>query len=883
VSAANAIAGRAPRATYRLQLRPGFGFREVAAAVPYLASLGVSHLYLSPIFEAVEGSRHGYDCVDPEHVRAALGGESGLAELIAAVHAAGLAILLDIVPNHLSIASRKNRWWFDVLENGPASAYAHFFDVDWQGDTRVLLPILGERYGRALASGALAVVRDGFGYAIRAGDARLPIAPRALGLVIRRAGEQAGLDELAFVGDALAALPAPAYRDVAARKKRHRDKTVLAHRLSALSADSTCARAIDQALAAVNADPAELDAILEAQEYRLAHWSVAGAQLSYRRFFDIATLVAIRTEDLDVFEATHARLLALVDNGAIDGLRVDHVDGLRDPAMYLARLRERAPHAWIVVEKILCAGEALPAAWAADGTTGYEFMERVGGLLVDPDGERALTLVFEDMTGEPWDPGAASRRARLEVTGDALHSELAWLTELAVRACNATPACRDYTRGEIETALAEILAGYPVYRTYGTTERGAEMAEVDRVRIAAAVAAAKDARPELDRDLLAFLGAALAFELASAEAIALAERAQQMSGAIIAKGDEDTVLYRQVRLASRCEVGSELRVFARTPASVHRALAEGRPRALLATSTHDSKRGEDVRARIAVVSEMPDAWAAAVRRWSARADAYWTVPPDRALELLLWQELVGAWPLPLDRARAHARKVAREARTRTSWRRPDEAYEAALDRWIEGVFGDTDVMADVAKLAALLAPAGDRNALAQLLIKLCAPGVPDFYQGCELRDDSLVDPDNRRAIDLGDIGPRWAALRWIADATPEAVAATGDLGTLKLWTIRRALAVRRRRPACFEGAYRALEATGPHAHRVFAFARGADGDELVAIVPRLSLHADGFCQTVLALPDRAWIDVLGDRRIAGGAREVGDLLRTFPIALLVRA
>jgi (1->4)-alpha-D-glucan 1-alpha-D-glucosylmutase len=869
-----------PRATYRLQLRPGFGFREAAAAVPYLAALGVSHLYLSPIFEAAEGSQHGYDCVDPEHVRFALGGEAGLAELVAAVHGAGMAILLDIVPNHLATSGRKNRWWLDVLENGPASAYAHFFDVEWGqgGDDRVVLPILAERYGRSLANGALAVVRDGRGFAIRAGDARLPIAPRALGLVVRRAGETAHHAELAFVGDALAALPTPAYRDAEARRRRHRDKTVLNARLAALSADPVCARAIDDALAAANGDPVELDSILEAQAYRLAHWSVAAAQLSYRRFFDIASLVALRNEDPEVFEATHARTLALVDSGAVDGLRVDHIDGLRDPPAYLVRLRERAPATWIVVEKITSAGERLPESWACDGTTGYDFMEQVGGLLVDPDGERALTRLFEDFTGEAWDPAAGSRRARALVMGDALHSELAWLTELAARACAVTPACRDYTRAEIEAALSAIFAGYPVYRTYGTVS---QRREIDRERIAAAAAAARDARPEIDGDLIAFLESALAFELASAEANELAERAQQMSGAIIAKGDEDTLSYRQVRLASRCEVGSELRVFARAPAAVHHALSEGRPRALLATSTHDSKRGEDVRARIAVLSELPGEWAAAVRRWSARADAFWRVAPDRALELLLWQELVGAWPLPLDRARAHARKVAREARRRTSWRRPDEEFEAAVDAWLEAVFGDTDLMADIAKLAVTIAPAGDRNSLAQLLVKLCAPGVPDFYQGCELRDDSLVDPDNRRAVDLAPSSSRQHTLRWVADATPAAVAATADLGTIKLWAIRRTLALRARRPACFDGAYRALEASGPHAHRVFAFTRGAGDDMLVAVATRLSVHADELTATTLPLPDGGWRDLLSDRALRGGACAAGELLRMFPIALLV--
>jgi (1->4)-alpha-D-glucan 1-alpha-D-glucosylmutase len=867
-----------PRATYRLQLRPGFGFREAATAVPYLAELGVSHLYLSPVLESATGSQHGYDVVDPEHVRGELGGEAGLRALIEATRAAGIGILLDIVPNHMSIAGRRNRWWLDVLENGAASAYAHYFDVDWTaGDDRVLLPILATRYGRALQDGTLAIVRDDRGrFLVRAGGELLPIAPRALGHVIRRAGERAGHAELAFVGDALAVLPMNA--DVDARQRRHRDKTVLMARLAELAEHEACARAIAAELAGVNADPVELDAVLEAQAYRLAHWSVAGSQLSYRRFFDISTLVGLRSEATDVFEAVHARVLSLVADGSIDGLRIDHVDGLREPGAYLARLVARAPGTWIVVEKILSGGERLPAQWAADGTTGYEVAELLAGLFVDPAGEAELTAAFEELTGQAWHPGAASRAARLAVMSDALHAELARLAELASRLCARVPTCRDYTRGELETALAEILAGFPTYRTY-LEDSGppAPGDDVDRARIAAAVAAARDARPDLDVDLLAFLESALAFELAQPDAIELAHRLQQTSGAIVAKGDEDTLCYRQVRLLSRCEVGAALRWFAYTAEHVHRALAGGRPRALLATSTHDTKRGEDVRARITVLSERPAQWISAVRRWRERAARYWTVEPDRVMEYTVWQTLVGAWPLPLERARGFVHKAAREARLRTSWRKPDAAYEAALEHWLDHVYADTELIADVTRFAAELAPHGDRNSLAQLVIKLAAPGVPDIYQGSELRDDSLVDPDNRRAVDLGARGDR---LRWLADANVRAVVETGDLGTMKLWILRRMLGLRRREPHRWDGAYRALTAIGADAHRVFAFARG---DELVAVVPRLAAAIDGWGATALELPAGSWRDVLSDRIHAGGVRAISELFAAFPVALLARA
>jgi (1->4)-alpha-D-glucan 1-alpha-D-glucosylmutase len=424
---------------------------------------------------------------------------------------------------------------------------------------------------------------------------------------------------------------------------------------------------------------------------------------------------------------------------------------------------------------------------------------------------------------------------------------------------------------EVETALAEIFAGYPTYRTYMSEQR---REEIDRARLAAAVTAAHDARPELDRDLLAFLEGVLAFEIPGEAALELANSAQQVTGAITAKGDEDTLLYRQVRLLARCDVGAELRSWAHSPSVIHHALATNRPRALLATSTHDTKRSEDVRARIAVLSELPDDWAAAAMRWRERTERYWNVTPEPVIEYALLQTLVGAWPLPLERAKTYAHKASRESRLRTSWRRPDEAFDDALAVWLERVYDDNELTGEIAKFAERLRPHGDRNALAALLIKLTAPGIPDFYQGTELRDDSLVDPDNRRPVDFA---VRRDKLRGLADASVRDVAS--DLSLQKLWTIRRVLGLRRKHPARFAAGYRALDATGPHAHRVFAFARG---DDLVTIVPRLGVHADGYRDTALEIPSGSWLDVLSDQTFLGGACSVAQLWRVLPIALLTR-
>ena len=860
------------QATYRLQLTASFTLDDATAALPYLAELGITHVYLSPILQAAPGSTHGYDVVDPDSVSTELGGDIAFARFTSAARAATLGILLDIVPNHMSIAGTANKWWLDVLENGPASYYAPFFDVDWGIglDDRILLPILGERYGRALTSGTLRLAWETDRFFIHAHDMALPLSPRSLGSLVRRAGDGAEHAELQFVGDALEALPSSRDVDPQRRERRHRDKTVLLERVATLCKHvPRCRQAVAAEIAAINADAVELDGLLERQNFRLAHWSVATSQLSHRRFFDITTLAGIRNEDPDVLLASHRRVFGWLQDGSIDGVRVDHVDGLREPAAYLQTLRAVAPDAWIVVEKILAAEEPLPG-WPVDGTTGYEFADRMSALLIDPASERALTHTFTDYTGDVFDPASESRRVRLEVMSDALHSELARLTELAARACGASPACRDYTRGEIEAALAEIVAGYPTYRTY----LGDQPNEQDRARIASAVAAAKRARPDLDADLLDYLESALAFELTSPEALELARTAQQTTGPIVAKGDEDTLSYRQVRMLARCEVGADLATYAAAPDEIHRQLAAGALRSLLATSTHDTKRSEDVRARIAAISEIPERWQTAVNDWRERARGHWgDVPPDRVFEYTVWQTLVGAWPLTLERAQKWAEKTTREARQRTSWRRPDAAYEAARTSWLAGVFADAKLVDDIARVAALVTPMGDLNSLAQLLVKLTAPGVPDIYQGTELRDDSLVDPDNRRPVDLR---RRRARLR-------ELVQPPADFDHAKLWTIRRVLELRRAEPTRFDGTYQPLAAHGPHAHRCFAFVRKSGDRTAITVVPRLTAGADGWRETSLAIPPGRWRNVLSGESIDGGTSALAELWRRFPTALLVDA
>jgi (1->4)-alpha-D-glucan 1-alpha-D-glucosylmutase len=863
------------RATYRIQLTPARGFDHAASLVPYLAALGVSHLYLSPIMEAVPGSTHGYDTVDPARVRDELGGEDGLARLVAAVRGAGLGIVVDIVPNHMAAHARNPRWW-DVLENGPSSRYAAHFDVDWNGDTRIRLPVLSARYGHVLAAGELQLERRGADVdVVLPGGLRLPLAPRSLGGVLADAARRAGRDDLGFLGDALTALPAPAATDRASVERRHRDRAILRALVRrTLDDDAALAAAVDAELAARAADPAALDALLEQQPYRLAFWRTQRADVGYRRFFDVASLVGVRVEAPHVFDDVHARVLALVRDGAVDGLRVDHVDGLRDPGGYLARLRAAAPAAWIGVEKILADGESLPAGWPIDGTTGYETGEAIGAVLVDPRGEAALTAFAERYTGEAFTAAAEVRRARRETLRHAFGGEVRRLSRLAMALLAGDPRFRDVVDDEVSEALIELLAGYDVYRTYsaaGAPVRAEDVAHIDR-----AVAAALDHRPDLDRDLLGWLRSVLALGGGSPEADELALVTQQITGAVMAKAVEDTVFYRGVRLLARNEVGAEPARFALDVDDFHARMAAARPGSLIATTTHDSKRGEDVRARLAVLSEIPDTWIAAVERWTARAERLrGGALPDRHAMYVMWQTLVGAWPLDEARLHAYLEKALREAKRVTSWTRIDEAYEQAARDLASAVLADRELLDDVRGFAEALAVPGWRNALTQKLLELTVPGIPDLYQGSELWYLRLVDPDNRGEVDFA---LRRRLLEAVAGSfAPRAPTALDDDGRAKLWLIRETLALRARRPRCFAGGYHPLPRAGTHAERVIAFVRG---EGVIAVAPRWTAALERWADTAVTLPPGEWRCVTGTVHV--GTVAVATLLAGFPVALLER-
>jgi (1->4)-alpha-D-glucan 1-alpha-D-glucosylmutase len=860
-----------PVSTYRLQLTPQFGFDDAAAIADYLRDLGVSHLYASPYLQAAPGSTHGYDVVDHHRVNDELGGADAHARMGKALGEANLGQVLDIVPNHMAIGVRENAWFWDVLENGPSSIYASYFDVAWDPPeaklrNTVLLPVLGDHYGRVLEAGEIRLARDGGAFTVSYYDTVAPVAPRSFDELLLAANAALELDELESLGAAFGKLPHAWNTDTESVRERHRDKEVLKGRLAQLCEERPAvAEAIDAVVKEINGDPDRLDVLLERQNYRLAYWRTGARELDYRRFFDINTLIGLRTEDPAVFEDTHSLVLAWVHDGVIDGLRIDHPDGLRDPTGYLRRLAHASGGTWVVVEKILEPGERLAPDWSCAGTTGYDFLNRVGGLFVDPAGEARLTALYEELVPEAADGDydALVLDKKRAVLGDALAADLTRLTALFVDVCERHRRYRDYTRHELHEVLREVVARFPVYRTY--VGPGRLPTDAESQYVSEAIESACDARPDLDAGLFAFLRDLLLQPVRGGVEEELVARFQQLTGPVMAKGVEDSAFYVYNRLVALNEVGGHPGRFGTSVEDFHQAMAAAQrdwPASMLATSTHDTKRSEDVRARLAVLSEMPDEWASAVRGWMARQSF-----ADANTAYLFWQSLVGAWPWSVDRATAYMEKATKEAKTCTSWTDPNPEFDESVQEFVRAVFADQELLAEVASFVAPLVERGRVNSLAQTLVKLTAPGVPDTYQGCELWDLSLVDPDNRRPVDFDERRRLLASLDG-EGLSVENVLAQGDRGLPKLLVTSRALRLHRDRPDLFT-TYEPL----PAPQGVVAFSRGG----AVTVVPRPGAR-DGD----VVLPEGAWRNVFTGEEVSGGGRPVRELFARFPVALLER-
>ncbi|MDR3532130.1 MAG: malto-oligosyltrehalose synthase [Rhodopila sp.] len=780
-----------PRATMRLQLHKGFTFADAATLVPYLSDLGISHVYSSPILCARAGSIHGYDVVDPTTVNPELGGEKGLRDFVAALRQAGLGLIVDIVPNHMAVGGSDNLWWRELLRRGRSSRYAEFFDIDWESADadlfgKVLAPFLGRPYGEALAAGEIQLAQTPSGEP-----------------VIRYFGSEFPIDPADYAHIATCGLEAfnPAHPG------------------------GRC----------------HLHTLLERQHYRLAWWGVAGDEINWRRFFDINGLAALRIEVPAVFEETHATLFRLYAEGLIDGFRVDHVDGLADPPRYCRRLRQRleelAPdrRAYLVVEKILGASESLPRDWGVDGTSGYDFMNEVSAFQHDASNAAALGRLWHDATQRPADFEDEETQARLEILQRAFDAQLREVTEALHRTARSDRETRDLSAAVIRRGLVALLSHLRVYRGYNA---GAERSAMDQAAFAKALAAAKRTSPatmhvvldQLDR----WLGGEAGNEIA-------ATRFQQLSAPVAAKAAEDTAFYRYGRLLSRNDVGFDAGRLGGSVADFHRACADRLsmfPDAMLATATHDHKRGEDLRARLAVISEIPDEWAAFVTHCRAIDMAR----PDPADEIMLYQMIVGAWPLELslsdeagcqvfaDRLAGWQQKALREAKLRTDWTAPDLGYEGVARAFLFDLFAPHGhFLPLVRSFVDMIAPAGAVNGLVQTVLKMTVPGMPDFFQGTEFWDYSLVDPDNRRSVDFDSRRESLAA-----NAVPHTLAPTWRDGRIKQAVIQHVLGLRRQAPDLFaRGDYSPLPVKGALEERIVAFTRSMAGAVLVVVVPRL--------------------------------------------------
>ncbi|HUG55587.1 MAG TPA: malto-oligosyltrehalose synthase [Candidatus Limnocylindrales bacterium] len=913
-----------PASTYRLQFNPRFRLPQGAALVPYLASLGVTHVYASPLLGSRRGSPHGYDVTDARQIDRELGGEEAFEELSAALRAHDMGLVLDIVPNHMA-ASAENAWWRDVLQHGVSSPYAGYFDIDWEPARpglaeRIVVPILEAHYGTVLEDGKLALALGERGLELRYHDRRLPVSPRAHEEVVRH-----GLEELAehLGGGSETVQRLRALVDAFAVFDRSSgDTTRLEAELWELHERDAAARAfLDENVRLWNGRPGDpasfdpLDRLLAGQVYRLAFWQVANQELNYRRFFDVSDLVSLHVEDERVFADTHALVLRLAASGRIAGLRVDHVDGLHDPWTYLRRLRERVgPDRYLVVEKILGPDEDLPEDWPVQGTTGYDFLVQANSLFVDPRGERAIDALYRRVSGIDLTfddiAFAEQRRALLELFGGELRNLASRLGRLAERHRHG----RDLTLTELGRALVDVTACLDVYRTY---VRDLSVTDRDRVFLERALADARRRDPE-SAAAVEFLRRALLFDVPAG--LSDADRRlwlrfvtawQQLAGAVMAKGYEDTALYAYARLVSLNEVGGDPATFGRTPDEFHARMArrnEGWPHTMNAGSTHDTKRSEDVRARIDVLSQIPDEWAARVERWREMAAPQRRVvdgasAPDGNTELLLLQTLVGAWPLDdadlpgfLGRMKAYAVKAAREAKRRTSWLRPNAAYEDALAAYLEAlVVGPSGApfRDDLRPFLRDVAYRGAMTSLSALAVRLFAPGVPDVYQGTELWDLSLVDPDNRRPVDFARRTAALAALDAAATAGRGALArelcASWEDGRIKLYVTATGLRHRRARRALFaDGAYVPLHAGGAD---VIAFARSHRRQWSAAVATRFAERPGALPSSraapapSLELPSGAplrWRELLTGRILEATDRRLAlaDVLADLPVALL---
>jgi (1->4)-alpha-D-glucan 1-alpha-D-glucosylmutase len=916
-----------PRATYRLQFKKGFGFDEAAQLAPYLAQLGVSHLYASPWLKARTGSTHGYDIVDHDALNPELGDGAAFGRMVAALKANGLQQILDFVPNHMGVGGSDNPLWLDVLEWGPESTHAGWFDIDWNPDrefleNKLLVPFLKDQYGLELCRGSLVLKfeEQSGTFAVWLYEThKLPICPLGYARILGNAHP-----ELERIGDAFTNLSewrpqvVPGAADLKATLAR------------AARENEEIRQAIADAVRRLNGTPGEdqswrgLDALIQDQYWRAAHYRAAADDINYRRFFNINELAGLRMELPAVFEHAHRLVFRLLNAGTLDGLRIDHIDGLLNPKEYLRRLRAHMPTgSYLVVEKILAAHESLRDDWPVDGTTGYQFANLAAGLLINSAGEESLTRTYAAFTGNRQEFGRITHECKIRIMRSEMASELNALARDAARVAHQNPRTADFTHNILRRALREVIACFPVYRTY-VDEEGAPT-EADRRDLDWAIKQARGNEPDIEASAFDFIYKVLSGDLVKEfrsgfsryTVLRCAMKLQQYSGPVMAKGLEDTAFFRYNRLIALNEVGGHPDRFGVSLGAFHKANAQRAkrwPHAMLCTSTHDTKRGEDARARLAVLSEIPDEWAQQVQVWSrilrARlGDVEGTAPPDRNDEYLYYQMLIATWPAEMtgtgaldseavrlyaERLRNAMVKAVREAKIRSTWESPNTGYEDALLSFIDH---SLDLERSRAFLAAFLpfeervARFGVRNSLVQTVLKLTLPGVPDIYQGAELWDLSMTDPDNRRPVDYG---MRIGMLDALMNGKPECVATLLEEwrdGRIKLLAIARILGYRREYPDVFAaGDYDALSTEGAKTEHVCAFVRSNGNETVLVAAARFPAALEGapdWAGTTIALPERLtqahWRDLLTgtELQFSDGVLRAEQVFQYLPAAVLV--
>ena len=956
-----------PLATYRLQFNSGFTFNDARRIVPYLHALGISHCYASPVLKARSGSSHGYDIVDHNALNPELGTPEEFLLFIETLHEFDMGLILDIVPNHMGIGGSDNAWWLDVLENGPASPYAIYFDIDWQPASRILLgkillPILGDYYGKVLDRGEIKLTfseEQGI-FAACYYEHLLPIDPKTYPQILAPILSylQENATNIAPLADRLRQLIAdclqlPGRQTTGRHRRAERGErqTELKRELALLCREKSVLEAISYGLAFFNTPKTpgkgydQLHRLLEKQGYRLAYWRVAADEINYRRFFNVNSLAGLCQEQNEVFAATHRFLFTLIEKGFVQGLRIDHPDGLFDPRGYYDRLNAEVHRHllrtgvqegsfYLVAEKILAIHEELPRDWPIHGTTGYDFANLVNGLFIHPDGEKPLSQTYRFCTGEKTEYAERLNDAKRLIIKTHLASELTVLSNLLMRIAEQDRHTRDFTLTGLREALAEVVACFPVYRTYVTSKR---VSPEDRRYVEWAVTEAKRSNPVVDPAIFDFVHDSLIqarnFDSRRIQAMVsnFSMKFQQYTAPVMAKAQEDTVFYRDCRLLSLNEVGGDPRTFCVSRTRFHQAnkiRQHSWPQSMLATSTHDSKRSEDVRARLNVLSEIPNLWKRRVKLWMKLnrrhtrrlngCDA-----PTRNDEYFIYQTLLGTWPLSapegqeLDQYReridSSMLKAVREAKVHTSWLNPNPAYEQALASFLSALLQTQSTnrfLVDFADFCQRISQLGMLNSLSQVLLKLTSPGVPDIYEGNELWNFSLVDPDNRRSVDfilaqnlLGDLAIAFSEGAPSGPGLATLLATLTD-GRAKLFVTSRTLQFRNKHPAIFSaGTYEALLLSGEAEQHLCVLVRSLAGRRLIAVAPRFfaSLLPENdtpyteiaeavWRQTRICLPENALSETY--RNIFTGERHcplrqdgqvvlmVAPLLRTFPVALL---